>query len=267
MDEDGLAGAGPRSHVDRFVERQVTPPRIVFLRAQQGCLDDKDVRAASCFHERVVGTGVTRDDHEAAGPIANRATPGRNVVEALNELDREVADLDPPLRVVLDDLEGVVEEPVALADCRGQLVHLAAATRRQQDRDAAAREAGPRHQVAQGDEVDVVVGVKVADDDRVELARVADLHQPADHALAAVDEHGGRRGFQENPGRGRLRLRGGRACADDRDARHGTTGSFGIGRMVPRPRNCLPAPRVRGSCRADDTCRRRGLEHAVRCRA
>ena len=55
-----------------------------------------------------------------------------------------------------------------------------------------AGDALPRQEVAQRDQVDVVVGVHVADDDRVELARVADPEQLADDPLAAVDEDGRR---------------------------------------------------------------------------
>ena len=60
-----------------------------------------------------------------------------------------------------------------------------------------AGEALPRQQIAERDEVDVVVGVHVADDDRVELARIADPHQLADDALAAVDQDAGRCGLDE----------------------------------------------------------------------
>ena len=70
--------------------------------------------------------------------------------------------------VVLEQLERVIEEPLALADRRGQFVHPLAAAGREQDRDRPAAVAGPRQEVAEGDEIDEVVGVKVPDDDRIE---------------------------------------------------------------------------------------------------
>ena len=42
--------------------------------------------------------------------------------------------------------------------------------------------------MAKRDQVDEVIGVEVADDDRIEIARIAERHHPANDALAAVDE-------------------------------------------------------------------------------
>jgi hypothetical protein len=195
--------------------------RVVLAGRQERRLDDEQVRVPRRLDQRLVGAGVAGHDDEAAGAVADRAAPGRDVVATGQIIDRQIADLDAPVGVVLSDFEGVVEEAGPLADRRRQLVELAPAARWQEDRYAAAGEPGPRHQVAQRDEVDVVVGVKVADDDRVELARIAQWHEPPDHALAAIDQHGRGGGLDENPGRRGLRLRGGRACADDRDAGHG----------------------------------------------
>ena len=65
----------------------------------------------------------------------------------------------------------------------------------------------PRQQIAKGDDVDVVVRVHVADDDRVEIPRVADLHELPDHPLPAVDQDRGGGGLDQQAGGGRLGLR------------------------------------------------------------
>jgi len=232
VDEHGRPGPRSSAHIERLVIREVAAPDVVFGARHERGLDDEHVSATGGFDERVVRASVTGDRDQPAGPVADHAAPGRDVVEAGDELDREVADLDPLGVVVLDDLEGVVEEPLALADRRCEFVKLALPAGREEDRDPPAREAGPRHQVAERHEVDVVVRVEVADDDRVQLARVLDRHQAADHALAAVHEDRRRGGLDENPGRRGLRLRSGRACPDDRDAGHGWTDSLSIAGMV-----------------------------------
>ncbi len=108
-----------------------------------------------------------------------------------DEPDRQVADRHGRLWVVFEHLERVVEEPLALADRPGQFVHPLTAARREQDRDLPDVGAGPRQEVPKGDEIDEVVGVKMPDHDGVKAARIADRHESADHALAAVDQDSG----------------------------------------------------------------------------
>ena len=52
-----------------------------------------------------------------------------------------------------------------------------------------------------------MVGVHVADDDRVELARIADREELSDDALPTVDEDARGVGLDEDPRRRRLKLR------------------------------------------------------------
>ena len=126
---------------------------------------------------------------------------------ARDEPDRQVADVDPIGRVVLEDAVGVVEEVRPLADRDRQGIEPRLATRRQQNRHVGGCDALPRQEVAQRDEVDVMVRMHVADHDRVQLARIADAHQLADDALAAVDQDGGRVRLDQESRRWGLGLR------------------------------------------------------------
>ena len=93
--------------------------------------------------------------------------PGRDVVPAAAEPDRQGADAEDVVGVVLGDLEGVVEERRPLARSRPSSgIEPGAPAGRQVDGQAARRPPAPREEVAQRDEVEVVVGVHVADDDR-----------------------------------------------------------------------------------------------------
>ena len=111
---------------------------------------------------------------------------------ARDEANRQVADVDPMGRVIFENAVRVVEEARSLADGDRQRVEPRLAARWQEDRHVGGGDALPRQEVAQGDEVDVMVRVHVADHDRVQLARVADAHQLADDALTAVHQDGGR---------------------------------------------------------------------------
>ena len=83
------------------------------------------------------------------------------------------------------------------------------------EREPGGRHAPPSEEVAERDEVDVVVGVEVADDDRIERERVAHRAQPAERPLPEVeDERVVARGDEvagaDRPGRCRCSLR--RCC-------------------------------------------------------
>ena len=111
-----------------------------------------------------------------------------------------------------------------------------------------------------------MVGVEVADDDRVELARVASGMRPRitpwpQSTRIAVETVSTRM-----PDAGRLRLRSGRACPDDRDAGHGETDSLSIAGIVARAGMRLPVGRGRGGCRPPDTWRMRRATSGSRMR-
>ena len=71
--------------------------------------------------------------------------------------------MEPVGRVVLEDAVGVVEEVRPLADRRRERVDAGLAARRQEHRQVRAGDALPGQEVAERDQVDVVVGVHVAD--------------------------------------------------------------------------------------------------------
>ena len=76
------------------------------------------------------------------------------------------------------------------------------------------RRLAPRVEVAQADDVEVVVGVHVADDDAGQVVRIQHLLQVADHALAAVEQDRGRAPFDEVAGSRCGGVRSGRAAAE-----------------------------------------------------
>ena len=122
-------------------------------------------------------------------------------------------------RVVFDGIERRVEESVPLTDRHGQGVEPGAAAGREVDRQRSAGGLAPRVEIAQPDEVEVVVGVHVPDDDAREVVRVEDPLQVADHALADIEqEHGCRVPFDQVPG-GRC----GQVGRGRRAAEHGQT--------------------------------------------
>ena len=120
------------------------PGRVVLAGRQHRRFDDEQVGAAGRLDERLVGPGIARRSRPGGRPRSpDRAAPGGDVVPPREELDREVADGNGHLRVVLHDVEGLVEEADTLADRCGQLLHSLAAARREQDRDPPGRRSRP----------------------------------------------------------------------------------------------------------------------------
>ena len=220
MDQHRLADAGLFTHVESLIGREMPADRIVVFGAEQRGFYDEELGAAGRVNERFVRAGIAGYDDAATSRVGDRAAPGRNVMAPRDEPDRQVADRHPSRGVVLEHLEGVIEERIALADRSGQFGHPLTAAGRQQDRNLPAAVAGPGQEVPQGNEVDEVVGVQVPDDDGIETAGVTDRHEAADHTLAAIDQDPGRASLDEGPGGRRVGL--GRRCpgSDDRDASH-----------------------------------------------
>ena len=105
---------------------------------------------------------------------------------AREEAQAQVADRELGRRVVFDRVERGIEEPVTLADRVLQHREPGAPPGRQVDRQRPAGPLAPRIVVAEPDEVEVVIGVHVADDDRRELMGVQNALELADHAWPGV---------------------------------------------------------------------------------
>ena len=192
VDQDGLPRVGGRCHVERLLWREVAASGIVEIGALEGCLRDDEIRAASGRREGVARARVATDRDPCPGAVGDDAAPCGHVVAARDECQRQVADVEPVRGVVLEDAVGIREEVRSLADGGRQRVESGLPAGRQEHRDVRTRHALPRQEIAERHEVDVVIGVHVADDDRVELPRIADRHELADDALTAIDEEGRR---------------------------------------------------------------------------
>ena len=206
----------------------------------------------------------------------------------LDEPHPQRTDVDRLARVVLDDVEGGIEEAVPLRDGLREVIDPGSAARRDPDRERLGRRLAPGEEVAQADEIQVVVGVHVADDHRAQVVRIEHALQAADGALPGVEHQRGRAVLDEEAGRRRRRVRGGRAAPEDRQAQrirlvavhpaHPTaSGHPAEGRATPagrRPRRAPPgsgrslrrgtpsgAPRVSAVGR-DDRDRDRGVVRA-----
>ena len=103
-----------------------------------------------------------------------------------------------------------------VSDALGEIEDLIGRSRRKEDAKALIlRPLAPRIDVAQGHEVEHVVGVHVADDDRVELVGVMAADELRDHARADVDEQAGAAALDEVAGAGLAGVRRGRGASED----------------------------------------------------
>ena len=154
----------------------------------QSRLDEQQVRLARELDHRVARPGVA-GVHEA-GPVGrlDGHRPGRDVVAATPEADRERADDQRGVRVVLVDGIRGVEEMRPLRDRLGQGVDPAAAARWQVDRQANRRLLAPREDVPKAGQIEEMVGMHVADDDPGQIAGVHEPLEPADDALSGVEQ-------------------------------------------------------------------------------
>ena len=83
----------------------------------------------------------------------------------------------------------------------------------------------PRIQVAQADDVQVVIGVHVPDDDGREVVRIQDPLEIPDDPLTDVEEQRRRAPFDEEAGRRRRRVGGGGRAAEHGQAKAVAKGS------------------------------------------
>jgi hypothetical protein len=190
VDEDDLPGTGAIGHVERLLRGQVTASRVVELGARQRCLGHHEICTAGGRHEPLVRARVARDRDARSRRIGDLAAPRRHVVLARDELERQVAHVEPVGRVVLDHAVGVVEEVGPLADRDREGVQPLLAARREEDRDVGAGDALPRQQVAERDEVDEVIERRVQGAD-AEVGLSVRLLKLATR-LPAVDQDGRR---------------------------------------------------------------------------
>ncbi len=252
MDEQCLPHARGLRHVDCLVGRHVTAPRVVLVGPRERRLADEQVGVSGHLHECIVRAGVAGIDEAAARPVGDLHPPGWDVVAAADEPDLQVADGQSGSRLVVADLERVVEEGRPLADGGREIDHVVLAARWQVDREALVEPVAPREQVAQPNDIDVVIGVEVANDDRVEPPRVHPALESRDHALAAVEEQPRVVQFDEEPGGGGVGLGLGGSAADDRQAHETGPQDFGIGgSWSTRHRRVQPMARRSPCHRAD----------------
>jgi hypothetical protein len=102
--------------------------------------------------------------------------------------------------------------------------------RRQVDREPLVDALAPRVQVAEAHQIDVVVGVQMANDDAAEPRRVQVPLESRDHALPTVEQQAGVARFHQQSGCRGVWLRLGGATADDRQAHESWPVGSGIGR-------------------------------------
>ena len=148
---------------------------IVMGGQTEGALDQQQIGVADTLLDRGRRTGITGiGEARAVGRVDDHA-PCRDVVATLDDAHTELADLERAVGLVLASVERGVEEPVALADGLRQRVEPRTATGWQMDRQWIRGRFAPWEQVTQTDDVEIVVGVHVADDDRRQVVRV---HEP-----------------------------------------------------------------------------------------
>ncbi len=218
VDEERRAGLAANGHVDGLLGGEMAALGVVVARQAQPGLDQQEVHAAHGGDHAVARTGVPRVPEAAAVGRLDDDPPGGDVVAAADEADRERPDPKRHLRVVLAPVEGRIEEARTLGDRGRERVEPVPRARRQVHRERLRRGLAPREQVAEPDDVEVVVGMHVPDHDRREMGRVHQALQAPDHALPDVEQDGGRVPLDE-VARGRPRLvRRGRAAAE-----HGQT--------------------------------------------
>src|SRR5688500_19641433 len=110
----------------------------------------------------------------------------------------------------------VLEVP-GIPDALREVEHLVGRAGREDDsKPLLFRTSAPWIDVAQGDEVEHVVGVHVADNDGVQLIRMVSLEQLRDDARTDVDEHARAVTLDEIAGASLSRIRSGRRAPDAR---------------------------------------------------
>ena len=244
MDEDGRSHLGPSRELDRLFGRQVAPLGVVVSSEAQGALDEQQIGTADAVLDRCGRTGVAGIGQARPVRRLDDHSPGRDVVAPLDEPQAELPDLEHLGRVVLDGCECGIEEADPFTHGVRERVEARSTAGRQVDRQRHRRRFAPRIQIAQPDDVEVVVGVHVADHDRGEVVRIEHLLQVADHALAAIEQDRGRSPFDQESGGRRGRVWGCRAAAE-----HGQTEA--ITERVPH--GGMLEGRVAGVCRHSDT--------------
>ena len=200
MNEQGGSDFGRPGERDRFVARQVATLEIVVPRRSEGGLDEQEISPADGILDRARRAGVAGVRQAGAVGRFDDHAPGRDVVPAPHEPQSQVAHPQFRGRVVFDGVEGRIEEPVALADRDRQGIETSSSAGRQMDGQRVGGALAPRIQVAKADEIEEVICVHVADDDRRELMRIEELLEIPDDPLPDVEQQVRVAPLHEEPG-------------------------------------------------------------------
>ena len=173
----------------------------VLVERPQGRLAEQQVGIG-----REVGQAVTRSRVGGVGepaPIGLHAeAPAGDVVLGPDGGHRDAPEGQRRRTVVLRDPEARLEV-LRIAGALGEVQQLIGRSGRHEDaQPLILRTLAPWIDVAQGDEVEHVVGVHVADHDRVELVGVVATHELRDDARTDVDEQAGATALDEVAGAG-----------------------------------------------------------------
>ncbi len=147
--------------------------RLVVGLARQGRLGDQEVGPPRRVDERVGRSRVAAVDETGRAAVpGHRDGPGRHVVLHEARPEVQVPDAERLAIAIFVELEGIVEEALPLGDELGEGAESVRAALRQPDGRPIDPGPRPRIEIAEGGEVDVMIGVEVADHDAAQGAGV-----------------------------------------------------------------------------------------------
>ena len=219
VDEHRRAGARGAGQVEGLLRGEVAALLVVERGRGQGRLDEQQVDVGEGRLDRGRRTGVPGVAEPGAVGRLDDHAPGRDVVPAAHEAGSSAGRW-------CSGSSGSYSRATNAASKKPSRSETARDRASSRSRPPGGRWIGqgigggdaPRIEVAQADDVQVVVGVHVADDHPGQGVRVEDLLEVADDALAQVEEDGGRAPLDQVAGRRRRRV-GRRGAA----AEHGET--------------------------------------------
>ena len=176
MGEHQLAGCGALCHLGSLRRHQVPTAlgrRIVLLQGAKGGLAQEEIGVIGQAGQGWAWPGIGGEGEDLVRILTGAASldpesPGAHVVLGLVGLEAEIPDLDRPFAVMLVEDKALVEE-VDIACAEGQLRDLRHGAGRHDHQQSLLGHVDPRVAVAQCHQVKAMVGVHVADDDRVQL--------------------------------------------------------------------------------------------------
>src|SRR5439155_748518 len=187
-------GSGPLRHLGSLRGHQVPAAlwgRIVLLQGAKRRLAQEEVgvigqAGQSRAWPRVGGEGKDLVRILTGAASLDPESPSAHVVLGLVGLEAEIPDLDRPFAVMLVEDKALVEE-VDIACAEGQLRDLRHGAGRHDHQQSLLGHVDPRVAVAQCHQVQAMVGVHVADDDRVQLIRRVAAEQLGHRSGAGVE--------------------------------------------------------------------------------